>query len=211
MQQKVEGCLLNECVCVLVDSLCTSVHKCVWLCVWKVSYQQAIIHYTHAKALTAIGVWVCACLSVCVVCACLANCWCDLSDLLWVFFGSFIYIYFFFWVVYVWFGGFLCKSAKCSILSGAYVAKWLREKEQRQRCEHVCVCVHVWLCWQLAEVSAGTLGRLGWACQAAALCSVDSIITHIWRLKGFAQNVGRTLLNNARFTFILACSLWDAL
>lgn len=33
MQQKVEGCLLSECVCVLVDSLYTSVHKCVWLCV----------------------------------------------------------------------------------------------------------------------------------------------------------------------------------
>lgn len=42
--------VIAVCVCVLVDSLCVRV------CVSKVSYQQAIIHYTHAKALTAIGV-----------------------------------------------------------------------------------------------------------------------------------------------------------
>lgn len=68
----------------------------------------------------------------------------------------------FFWLVYVWFGGFLCKSAKCSILSGAYVAKRLRER--KMRAESMCACVYECLvvltvgrgqCWHSWETWVG--------------------------------------------------------
>lgn len=107
----------------LVDSLCTSVHKCVCLCVE--SELSTSYHSLHTcKGLDCDrGLSVCLCVSVCVCGVCVFGKLLMRFKRFVVGFLRFFYIYIFFWLVYVWFGGFLCKSAKCSILSGAYVAK----------------------------------------------------------------------------------------